>query len=216
MSTEEYPYPLFDENEKVICQLCGKPFMVISPRHLSGKHEIKYGEYKLRFPDAPLSSAEFTAKSKYGKMKGVFDDVEVEELDEIDKEFEKFEDPDVHDEVEIDISKLTETIRKYKDPMQEKKEKMLQLLRTFFSNIQQDYVIQLIDGGGQLNEEYISDFADPVLKVNVEFDDTFWHNQGHIDLMRDEKMKTYGWKVVHVKGQNPSREKITETISQSL
>lgn len=217
MSTEEYPYPLFDENEKVICQLCGKPFMVISPRHLSGKHEIKYSEYKLRFPDAPLSSAEFTAKSKYGKMKGVFDDdVEVEELEDIEEEFKRFDDPDLHDEVEIDISKLTETIRKYQDPMQEKKERMLQLLRTFFSNIQQDYVVQLIDGGGQLNEEYITDFADPVLKVNVEFDNTFWHNQGRIDLMRDEKMKLYGWKVVHIKGQNPSREKITQTISQSL
>ena len=94
MSTEEYPYPLFDENEKVICQLCGKPFMVISPRHLSGKHEIKYSEYKLRFPDAPLSSAEFTAKSKYGKMKGVFDDdVEVEELEDIEEEFKRFDDP---------------------------------------------------------------------------------------------------------------------------
>ena len=52
MSTEEYSYPLFDENGKVNCQICGKPFMVISPRHLSGKHKIQYGEYKLRFPDS--------------------------------------------------------------------------------------------------------------------------------------------------------------------
>ena len=191
--------------------------MVISPRHLSGKHDIQYGEYKLRFPDAPLSSAEFNAKSKFGKVKGVFDDdVEVEELNEIEREFAELEDPEVHSEVEIDISKLTETIRRHKDPMEAKKSKILEHLRTFFSNIQQDYVIHLIDGGGQLNEEYITDFADPVLKVNVEFPDTFWHNQGYIDLMRDEKMKSYGWKIIKVPGQSPSRKKMTEIISQGL
>jgi hypothetical protein len=217
MSTEEYPYPLSDEDGKVICQICGKSFMVISPKHLSGKHDIKYGEYKLRFPDAPLSSAEFTAKSKYGKVKGIFDEgVSIEELPDVSKEFEGLDDPEIHEEVEIDISKLTETVRRYKDPMQEKKVKILEHLRTFFSNIQQDYVIQLIDGGGRLNEEYITDFADPILKVNIEFPNTFWHNQGRVDLMRDEKMKMYGWKIIYIPGQSPSREKMTEIISRGL
>jgi len=216
MSTEEYPYPLINEDGKIICQLCGKPFMVISPKHLSGKHKIQYGEYKLRFPEAPLSSSEFGARSKYGKVKGVFDDVEIEELSDLEKEFEGLDDPDVHDVMEIDIGKLTETIRKYKDPMQEKKQRILDHLKTFFSNIQQDHMVQLIDGGGKLNEEYITDFADPVLKIDIEFPDTFWHNQGRIDLMRDEKMKMYGWKVIKIPGQVPSFEKITEIISHGL
>jgi very-short-patch-repair endonuclease len=217
MPTEEYPYPLFNEEGKVICQICGKPFMVISPKHLSGKHNIKYGEYKLRFENAPLSSAEFTARSKYGKVKGVFDEeVDIEEMDEIDEAFDGIDDPDIHEEMEIDITRLTETIRQFKDPMQEKKVKILQHLRTFFSNVEQDYMVKLIDGGGRLNEEYITDFADPVLKVNIEFPDTFWHNQGHIDLMRDEKMKSYGWRIIKVKGMNPTPKKITEIISQGL
>jgi very-short-patch-repair endonuclease len=218
MSTEEYPYPLFNEDGKVICQICGKPFMVISPRHLSGKHNIKYGEYKLRFPDAPFSNAEFAARSKFGKEKGIFndDEVQVEELGDIQKEFDGLEDPEIHDEMEIDISKLTETVRKYKDPMQEKKSRILDHLRTFFSNIQQDFMIQLIDGGGKLHEEYITDFADPILKVNIEFPDTFWHNQGNVDLMRDEKMKMYGWKIIKISGAAPSLSKMTEIISQGL
>lgn len=219
MSTEEYSYPLFDEDGKVICQVCGKSFMVISPRHLSSKHNIKFGEYKLRFPDAPFSNSEFATRSKFGKVKGVFDDddVKVEELDDISEEFEGMLDPEIHGEMEIDIGKLTETIRKYKDPMQEKKSRVLDHLRTFFSNIQQDYVVQLIDNGGQLNEEYITDFADPILKVNIEFPDTFWHNQGrHIDLMRDEKMKMYGWKIIRIPGQVPNAEKMTEIISHGL
>ena len=218
MSTEEYSHPFFDEDGKVICQICGKSFMVISPKHLSGKHDIKYGEYKLRYPEAPLSNSEFNARSKYGKVKGVFDndEVDIEEMDEIDDAFDGIDDPDIHKEMEIDISKLTETIRQFKDPMQEKKSKILDHLRTFFSNVQQDFTVQLVDGGGRLNEEYITDFADPVLKVNIEFPDTFWHNQGHIDLMRDEKMKSYGWKVIHVHGMNPTPKKITEIVSKGL
>ena len=66
MSSEEYPHPLFSEDKKVVCQICGKPFQVISPKHLA-QHNLRYAEYKLRFPDAPLSNSEFAASSKYGK-----------------------------------------------------------------------------------------------------------------------------------------------------
>ena len=217
MSSEEYPHPLFSEDKKVICQICGKPFQVISPKHLA-KHNLRYAEYKLRFPDAPLSNSEFAASSKYGKYKDVFnndDEVIVEdEIDDIQKEFEGMEDPEIHEEV--DIEKLSQTVRKYKDPMQERKLKILDLLRTFFSNIQQDYMVQLIDGGGQLNHEFITDFADPVLKIDIEFPDVFWHNQGLIDLNRDIKMKSYGWKIIKIHGNGPTPSKITETISEQL
>jgi len=216
MSTEEYNHPFFNEDGKVNCQICGKSFMVISPKHLLN-HKIKYGEYKLRFPDAPLSNSEFAATSKYGKVKGIFDDeVKVEEIDDISKEFEGMEDPQIHEDMEIDISKLTETIRKYKDPMQEVKVKILSFLRSYFSNIQQDYSVQLIDGGGKLNDEFITDFADPVLKIDIEFPGTFWHNQGNIDLSRDNKMKMYGWKIIKIPGSKITNEKIAEVISKSL
>jgi uncharacterized Zn finger protein (UPF0148 family) len=36
----ELLYPLFDEKGKVVCQICGKSFLVISPTHLSIKHKI--------------------------------------------------------------------------------------------------------------------------------------------------------------------------------
>jgi hypothetical protein len=100
--------------------------------------------------------------------------------------------------------------------MQAKKSKILDHLRTFFSNIQQDYMIKLIDGGGKLHNEFITDYADPVLKINIEFPDVFWHNQGVIDLNRDEKMQRYGWKVIKISGNNPTGPKITETISKQL
>ena len=217
MSSEEYSYPFFNEDKKVICQICGKPFQVISPKHLA-KHNLRYAEYKLRFPDAPLSNSEFAASSKYGKVKGIFDDddevVVEDEIESIEKEFEDMEDPVI--EEEVDITKLTETIRVYKDPMQERKLKVLDHLRTFFSNVQQDYMIQLKDGGGKLHHEFITDFADPVLKINIEFPGVFWHNEGVIDLTRDSKLKAYGWKIIKVPGNSPRPAKITKVISEQL
>ena len=54
----EYPYPFFDEKGKVICQVCGKAYLVISPPHLK-THNLIYSDYTTRFPDAPLSNKEF-------------------------------------------------------------------------------------------------------------------------------------------------------------
>ena len=134
MSSEDYTYPLMDGDGKVICQLCGKSFLVISPKHL-GKHDIRYSEYKLRFPDAPLSTSEFAASSKYGRVKNIFDDEEIfveDEMENLEDEFEGLNDPEIVLEVktEIDIDKLTETIRKFENPMEELKSKILDHLNT--------------------------------------------------------------------------------------
>ena len=102
MSSEDYPYPLLDEKGKLVCQLCGKSFLVISPKHLAN-HDIRYSEYKLRFPDAPLSTSEFAASSRYGRVKNIFDDeiIVEDEIYDIDSEFEGIEDPEKQTEVTI-------------------------------------------------------------------------------------------------------------------
>lgn len=220
MPSEGYNFEFFDKKtEKVICQICGKQYQVISPKHLQ-KHNLKYSEYKLRFPDAPLASSEFGTTSKYGKYKDVFsnddDEVIIEEIEEIEKEFSGMKDPEINSEDEIDIDKLTKTIREFKDPMQERKMLVLDHLKSFFSNVQQNYVIQLTDGGGKLHHEFITDFADPILKINIEFPDVFWHNSGVIDLNRDNKLKTYGWKIIKIYGNNPTHSTIAKTISEDL
>ncbi len=173
------------------------------------------------YPYCPLCSMietiELHANEIHKQMKWLDEDeVTVEEMDDISKEFEGIEDPKIDEEKEIDIEKLTQTVKKYNDPFQEKKGKVIDYLRTFFTNIKQDYMIQLIDGGGKLNYEFITDFADPVLKINIEFPDVFWHNEGFFDLTRDQKMESYGWKVIRINGNSPSPEKMSRVISQSL
>ena len=86
---EEYPYPLLNkEDGKVSCQLCGKSFLVITPRHLS-THNVTYSEYKMRFPNAPLSCEEFAIRGKYGKDKDLFMEQMIEEETIVEEEWVK-------------------------------------------------------------------------------------------------------------------------------
>lgn len=203
----EYNFPYFEEETgKVNCQICGKPFLVISPRHLSG-HNIKYSEYKLRFPDAPLSCEEFGVVSKYGKEKDMFSEDEEVVIEET-----FLDEPEVE---EIVIDNVLVNVNSKADEIDRIKGRVFDHLRTFFSNIKSNYMIRekLIDGTLEL--EFITDFADPVLKVDVEFPDTFWHNiPQYDDPSRDRKLEAKGWKIITIKGNNPKYEDIKNAVEK--
>jgi hypothetical protein len=63
------------------------------------------------------------------------------------------------------------------------KAKILDHLRLYFANIKKDYMISQFGSDNRLKFEFITDFCDPVLKVVIQFPDTFWHNmEAAIDL----------------------------------
>lgn len=208
-----YPYPYYEEKTgKVNCQICGKPFAIISPKHLK-KHDITHSEYKLRFPDAPLTNEEFAVKSLYGRNKDMFvtnkhdkpDDYTLTDGSIIGEE-------EIVDKEVITI-KLTETESKPLDPVASMKKRIFNHLSMYLNNIRQNYFIEEKTLGGITKFRYVTDFADPVLKVNVEFPDTFWHNQDvFIDPLRDEKLKASGWTVIKIRGRAPSLEKIEKNL----
>jgi len=199
-----YNFPYFEEKSgKVHCQICGKPYLVISPRHLQS-HNIKYSEYKLRFPEAPLSCEEFGVVSKYGKEKDMFSESEEIVIDEKYLEDE----PDVE---EIVIESVL--VNSQSEQIDRMKGKVFDHLRSYFSNVKSNYLIRekLIDG--RVIHEFITDFADPVLKIDIECPDTFWHNRdSFIDLTRDQKLKERGWKIITIKGNNPGLEDIERAV----
>jgi len=212
----EYQYPMFNEQGKVICQICGKPYLVISPRHLQ-THNIKYDEYKLRFPDAPLSSEEFNASSKYGKEKTMFVEKEMEkfeeEIDLPDEEVEEIivDEPDV--EEEIDLHKLIEQEAEETDVMARSKTKILDHLRTYFTNIEKDYMIRQYGVDKRLKFEFITDFCDPILKIVIQFPKAFWHNQEMaVDPNKNYKMEQYGWKVIEFDKMDTSLKEISARV----
>jgi hypothetical protein len=198
----EYPYQFFDENKKVICQICGKPFLVISPRHLE-KHNIKYADYTKRFPDAPLSTQEFKARGKYGKTKLFYDDeIGPEEIVE-EKE------PEIE---EINIKKLSMEYS-HLTPMDAMKARILDHLRMYFVNVKKDYLILQYGVDNRLKFEFITDFCDPILKIVIQFPDTFWHNvEAAIDLNKNIKLAQYGWKVIEIPSKSPSFELIDKYL----
>jgi len=216
----EYSYPMFNEHGKVICQICGKPYLVISPRHLE-THNIKYSEYKLRFPGAPLSSEEFNASSKYGKEKILFVEKEMSKFEEEaelpDEEIEEIindDEPEIEDE--IDLSVLLKREDENQNIMAKGKNKILDHLRIYFTNIQKDYTVQHRTVDNILRFHFITDFCDPVLKIIIQFPKTFWHNQEMaVDPNKNNKLRQAGWKVIEINSMSPSFKEITSYI-QSL
>ena len=210
-----YPYPYYEEKTgKVNCQICGKPFAIISPRHLK-KHKITHSEYKLKFPDAPLANEEFAVKSLYGRHKDMFKGSDPEPDDYTLTDENIIGEEEIVDKEVIKIKEFGTTQKNDTplDPVASMKKRIFNHLSMYLHNIRQNYFIEEKTLGGLTKFHYISDFADPVLKINVEFPDTFWHNQDiFVDPLREEKLKSSGWKVIKIKGNSPSLEKIEKCL----
>ena len=200
----EYPHPFFNEKGKVVCQICGKPFLVISPRHL-GKHNIKYADYTKRFPDAPLSTQEFKARGVYGKTK-LFKEDEIGPEQLVDEK-----EPEVE---ELNIEKLAAE-HKNLSPMDAMKARILDHLKMYFANVKKDYMISQYGTDNRLKFEFITDYCDPILKVVIQFPDTFWHNvEAAIDLNKNVKLAKYGWKVIEIPTPSPSFDLIDKYLEE--
>ena len=207
----EYPHPLYDEDGKVVCQICGKSFITISPRHLKG-HNVKYADYFKRFPNAPKSNAEFAARSKYGKNKTIFKEQE-EKPPTMGEGIFVEEEPEID---ELPIQREVERLTKKVTPMEATKNKIQDHLRLFFANVEKDYLVRHYEPrSGALEFEFITDFCDPILKVVVQFPNTFWHNQERaIDLNKNIKLEQSGWKVVEIHGKAPSLDDIDLALKE--
>ena len=208
---EKLPYEPFDDEGKVVCQICGKSYQVISPRHLA-VHKIQYADYTKRYPDAPLASEQFTAKSRYGKNSSLFvDDKDIGD-DILDEEIYVDEEPELEEfEMENALKKIVEETR---DPMALQKMRVLDHLRLHFANVEKDYSIRHISPISKKQIfEYITDFCDPVLRIVIQFPNAFWHNNdNYMDPLKNDRLKEHNWKVLEVKSRAPSVENIDAAI----
>ncbi len=209
---QELPYHAFDDNGKVTCQICGKSYQVISPRHLA-VHKIQYADYTKRYPDAPLASDQFTVKSKYGRHSGLF--TKSEELDDVIGDEEVFvdEEPDL-EEIELEEA-LDKAVNEVRDHVQVQKMGVLDHLKIHFPNIEKDYMVrEFSQVSKKLLFGFITDFADPVLRIIFQFPNTFWHNNDtNIDPQKDNKLKGQGWKVVKCRSKCPTIKQLDSMIS---
>lgn len=238
----ELPYPKYDKSEKVNCQICGKSYQSITHLHLK-THNVTVIQYRSRFPNAPMVSPSFIAKHKFNKT-SIFkkdnedniaklieenlsenDMLEEDVLEEIikpsnedfDKEVFVFEEPEIEDITPFEEKFSGEILKRSKiNPMENSKARILMHLGNHFCNIKENYTVFIKNIQGMLLHEYITDFADPVLKVVVQCPNTFWHNNDRMfDPNKETRLKEYGWKVISIKSKLPSKENIDEAINNS-
>lgn len=202
-----------DEKGLVICQLCGKSMMTVAPPHLYYKHnKMTVAEYKKQFPDAPTFNDEFSARSKFGKEKLFkMQEAEKEPKIETDLAFTENQTPTIEELTIKEFSKETPVL----NPIEKSKLRILDHLRIMYPEMKQNYMIQKFDGQGRLMYEYITDFCDPVSKVNVEFPRAFWHNHGVPDPLRNHKLKQDGWTIFEVMSKHTGNEEIDRVLKGS-
>lgn len=212
---------------KVLCQICGKPFNIITANHLL-KHNVTMEQYKIRYPGLTLASDQYRAKQKFNKTQvfkkeqekqttKIEDDI-IEDFEYKSKNYENLhddfkeiivnEEPKVE---EFDIPTYKE--EKPKNIVYLTKARILNVLLEYFPNVKENYLIRKLSITNRLEFEYISDFADPILKVDVEFPNTFWHNADkYQDAVRNEKLMREGWKVIEIYSKAPSDDEIRNAI----
>ena len=189
---EGFNHPLFDEKGKVICQVCGKPYMILTPSHLK-THGLKYSEYAEQFPGAPITNEEFKALSKYSKKPSKYseEDHEIFGKETVIEE----EVPVIDDDFEMPKEQVA---KEFDTPMDAKKYEIFTFLNDYLPNLKQDFLIEIFDIQQTLIFSTISDYSDPMMKINIQFPDTFWHNYDafYHDMSRTRKLEEHGWKVI--------------------
>ena len=97
--------------------------------------------------------------------------------------------------------------------MARSKNKILDHLRTYFTNVEKDYMINQYGVDKRLKFQYITDFCDPVLKIVIQFPKTFWHNEEQwVDSNKNYKLEEYGWKVIEFNSMGPTLKEIGDRI----
>jgi len=178
----------FDENGKVICQICGKSYEILS-NHLT-KHNMSGIEYKEKYPGCPIASEKFRAKMKFSKSdifnnkKDVVEEIIVNEEPEIE---------------EFDEVKILEKSNSKLNVIDQTKEEILDLLLTYFPHVKKDFLITKLTHDKRIEYEFITDFCDPILKIVIDFPKVFWHNNDrYMNYNRDNMLEQDGWKVIKI------------------
>lgn len=201
----------FTNDGKVICQLCGKPYKLISPTHLKNSHGMSLDTYKEQFPDVPLSSKQFRAqqqfksktkvKEKPKNEKELYSDLIEEEpispIEEIKKEEVKIEKAPVEFKTtnKVKLSFLKELYKK-------------------FPNIKENYTIEKHSLSGQIEYIYITDIADPILRIEFSFPKAAWHNNDMKQkILRQRNLEADGWRCVVIESVNPNMDELIAALT---
>jgi len=219
----------YDEQGKVICQVCGESYWSITPQHLKKLHNMSINEYKLKFPVAPFisyitkqkSSIAHKAKSNNQEIfkeeenkPKVDEEITDIDIDKIQKELleKKKNEIDELTNLKKDLKEISDTehFDKELDPYNSTPKNKLDLMKSLkliYPGLKNNYSIEKLTPSGHLEYKFITDMADPITKTVFEFPNTFWRN---IDVppnpMKSNLLKRDGWKIITIKEVGPNME----------
>jgi len=235
----------FNEEGKAICQLCGKAFHVITPKHLERKHDITMKLYREQFPEFPITSKQFMAKQQRQRSTLFLEaekakEREIEEVKETIRKNEDFieeGEPESKPIVETEITPFEEETKTPKieevdfeeEPLPppskgeiafmetspREKIDLILYMRGLFPDIKNNYVVVKKDFRGELVYQFITDMADPVLKVIFLFPRAFWHNECLDFLRLRDRLIEDEWNIVMINSRNPSVRDIEKALRSS-
>jgi hypothetical protein len=205
----------FDERGNVICQLCNKPFTVISPTHLKKAHGIKFDTYRAQFPDAPITGEKFSKTMKYVKT-DFFKKDEEDDEDDIDKlpTIEKSLSNNFESKLKEFISKRPKLFKDESGLVPKDKADIINFLMQHFDNIKYNYFVEKLSISGHLDYRLVTDIVDVERKINFEFPDAFWHNKDVQKNYRDMRLKADGWMIVDIYSKAPTVDDVEKELKK--
>lgn len=92
-----------------------------------------------------------------------------------------------------------------------------QQLKVYEMLLQQNYNVKLNYPLSRINLD-IALFINEDIKIDLEYDGWYWHQDPHRDRKRDEFTKSKGWKVLRIRSGNkiPSLEQLQESITKLI
>ncbi len=197
----------FDERGNVICQLCQKPFNIISPRHLKKEHGLTFEGYRSQFPDAPISGEKFSKTMTFARTK-LFREEPIDEIPKIEQLFDQnFE------EKLKDFSNYRKPKTFIDDGVTPKgKLDILNFLLAYFDEVENNYFIEKYTLSGHLDYRLVTDIVDLKRKIDFEFPNAFWHNKDVAKPHRDLRLSGDGWTIVEILSKSPNVKEVEEEL----
>jgi len=232
----------FSEDGRAVCQLCGKSFHVITPKHLERKHDTTVKLYREQFPEFPIVSKQFMAKQQRQRST-LFQGAEEEKKKEVEEvletirrneDFIEEDKPEVKPEIappieeddtrvptieELDFEKevipAPEDEIEFMETSPQEKIDIVRHLKGVFPHMRNNFAVVKKSLHGNIDYQLITDMADPVIKVVFSFPRSFWHNES-LDFNRvKEYLIADGWYVVVINSRNPSIRDVEKVLEST-
>lgn len=226
MTEEMITDEIYDTDQFVYCRICNRPMKLITPAHLMKSHNMTMADYKKQFPDAPLVCknninllSQISLNMHKLKKERNKDDIinQIQKSPSIDDIQIKVDSADFVKKVD-DLR--TESLKVNYPNTPKDKIYILLYLEEYFGKdkVVNNYFVEKMIVNQYLQYRIVTDISIPHLKIDFEFNNSFWHN---IDIrrvkeLRDRTLINDGWTIIDIDSRNPTPEDVKIKIESIM